>query len=388
MRVVNDLKINSDKGKVSILVLLNLSAAFDTVDHTILLHRLEHCIGLRGTALKWFSSYLINRSFSVSVGDYKSDHVTYSSGVPQGSILGRLLFNLYMLPLGAIIRQHNISYHSYADDTQLYVSVSVNHLSPLEDLVQCIGDVQHWMTDNFLQLNDDKTEILLVGPKALRQQVLSLLFPFSVKPSEHIRNLGVIFDGDLNFQKHISCISKTAFYHLRNISKVRSLLSVSDSERLVHAFISSRLDYCNALFPGLTNQALNKLQLIQNAAARILTKTNRYEHITPVLKSLHWLLVKYRIDFKILLVVFKSLNGAAPPYVSDMLTQYIPDRHLRSSCKSLLNIPRIHSKSAQGAFSYYGPTLWNSLPMELRSSPTISSFKCNLKTHLFSQAFN
>ncbi len=194
-------------------------------------------------------------------------------------------------------------------------------------------------------------------------------------------------DSDLNFQKHISFNYKTAFYHLRNMSKVRPILSLPDSEKLVHAFISSRLDYCNALFPGLTKQALYKLQLIQNAAARVLTKTKRCEHITPILASLHWLPVKHRIDFKILLTVFKALNGAAPSYISDMLTEYTPDRSPRSSSKNLLVIPRIHSKSAHGAFSHYGPTLWNSPPHELRSATTVSSFKSRLKTFLFSQAF-
>ncbi len=118
-----------------------------------------------------------------------------------------------------------------------------------------------------------------------------------MKLSEHVTNLGVIIDSNLNFQKHISSISKTAFYHLRNISKVRSFISLSDAEKLVHAFISSRLDYCNALFAGVTKQALNKLQLIQNAAARAITRT------TPILISLHWLPVKQRTDFKILLYI-------------------------------------------------------------------------------------
>ncbi len=269
VRVINDLKIGTDNHKVSVLVLLDLSAAFDTVDHVILLQCLENCLGLKGTILKWFSSYLTGRSFSVSIGNCKSDEVGTPYGVLQGSILGHLLFNLYMLPLGSIIQQYNISYQSYADDTQLYICVSSDNLSPVNGRIQCITDIRFWMVKNFLQLNHDKTEILLAGPKALRNEIESLLTPLSIKPCEHVKNLGVILDADLNFQKHISNISKTAFYHLRNISKVRSFLSQSDSEKLVHAFISSRLDYCNSLFAGLTKQTLNKLKLIQNAAARV-----------------------------------------------------------------------------------------------------------------------
>ena len=189
-----------------------------------------------------------------------------------------------MLPLGSIIQQYNKSYHSYAVDTQLYISVSANHLNPVNDLVQCFTDVKYRMAKNFLQLNEDKTEILLTGLKALRHQIHSLLTPLLVKPCEHVKNLVVILDADLNFQKHVSDISKTAFYHLRNISKVRSFLSQSDSEKLVHAFISSRLDYCNGLFAGLAKQACNKLQLIQNAAARVLTKTKRCEQKELILK--------------------------------------------------------------------------------------------------------
>lgn len=218
VRVINDLKINTDNHKVSILLLLDLSAAFDTVNHVILLQRLEQCLGLRGTVLNWLSSYLSGRYFSVSVGSYESDNVSIQYGVPQGSILGPLLFNLYMLALGSIVQHYDIQYHSYVDDTQLYVSVTANHLSPISDLIQCISDIKYWMATNFLQLNEDKTEILLVGPNALRQHILPFLTPLSVKPCELAKNLGVILDGDLNFQKHIANISKTAFYHLRNIS--------------------------------------------------------------------------------------------------------------------------------------------------------------------------
>lgn len=387
IRVVNDLKMATDNHKVSVLVLLDLSAAFDTVDHTILIQRLQDQIGICGSALAWITSYLNGRSFSVTINNFFSDSMDTSHGIPQGSILGPLLFNLYMLPLGHIIRHHGLSYHSYADDTQLYISFSPDDPSPVNDLISCVSDIKNWMGQNFLLLNDSKTEILVVGPKARREHLCTFLAPLQVIPCDDVRNLGVTLDTDLNFNKHISVITKTAFYHLRNITKVRGLSSPQDSEKLVHAFISSRLDYCNSLYAGLTKQALNKLQLIQNTAARILTRTSKFGHITPILKSLHWLPVQQRIHFKILLITFKAVNGLAPTYISDIIPPYHPTRSLRTSNKGLLCVPKINTNTAHGAFSYCAPTLWNSLPLELRSVTSTPAFKKGLKTFLFTQAF-
>ncbi len=125
----------------------------------------------------------------------------------------------------------------------------------------------------------------------------------------HLGNLGVLFDSNRLFESHISSICKTVFFHLKNISKLRPMLSTSNTEMLIHAFMTSRLDYCNALLGGSSPCLINKLQMVQNAAARVLTRTRNYDHISPVLSTLHWLPIKHRIDFKILLITYKSLNG-------------------------------------------------------------------------------
>uniref|UniRef100_A0A3Q3LPB9 Reverse transcriptase domain-containing protein n=1 Tax=Mastacembelus armatus TaxID=205130 RepID=A0A3Q3LPB9_9TELE len=153
LKVTNDLLLASDNGLVSILVLLDLSAAFNTIDHKLLLQRLEHVTGIRETALKWFQSYLSDRFQFVHVQDEPSTRTKVSYGVPQGSVLGLILFTLYMLPLGYVIRKHSINYHCYADDTQLYLSIKPVNTNQLTRLQACLTDIKAWMTSNFLLLN-------------------------------------------------------------------------------------------------------------------------------------------------------------------------------------------------------------------------------------------
>ena len=158
---------------------------------------------------------------------------------------------------------------------------------------------------------------------------------------------------------------------------------------LIHAFISSKLDYCNVLLSGLQQSQINRLQHVQNSAARLLTATSRYEHVTPVLRSLHWLSVSARIDFKILLLVFKVLNGLGPLYLSELLRPHIPTRNLRSYKKKLLIVPKCNLKTyGCRAFSHRAPTLWNALPDDIRQVELLETFKSKLKTHLFRRFFH
>ncbi len=163
------------------------------------------------------------------------------------------------------------------------------------------------------------------------------------------------------------------------------MLSMSNAEMLIHAFMTSRLGYCNALLVGCSACLINKLQMFQNAAARVLTRTRKYDHISLVLSTLHWLPIKHCIDFKILLITYKALNGLAPQYLSELLSHYSPPRSQNSGH---LIIPRISKSTAGGrSFSYLVPKLWNNLPNTVREADTLCQFKSRLKTHLFNLAY-
>ncbi len=233
--------------------------------------------------------------------------------------------------------------------------------------------------------------MLIIGPKTPRSNDLEhclTLDGCSVDSSSSVRNLGVLFDSNLSFDSHVSSICKTAFFHLKNIYKLRHMLSMSNAEILIHAFMTSRLDYCNTLLGGCSACLINKLQMVQNAAARVLTRTRKYDHISPVLPTLHWLPTKHHIDFKILLITYKALNGLAPLYLSKLLSHYSPPRPVRSQNSGHLIIPRISKSTAGGrSFFYLAPKLWNNLPNTVREADTVCQFKSRLKTHLFNLAY-
>jgi len=242
------------------------------------------------------------------------------------------------------------------------------------------------MTDNFLQLNSTKTEGLLIGtPHQLRSSPLTV-YSFAghdIHLTSSIVNLGVRFDAHLSFNTHIQHICKTAFFHLRNISKLRPSLSFSDAEMLVHAFVSSRLDFCNSLLVGIPGSSMQRLQYIQNCAARVLMRVRRFEHITPILQKLHWLPVRFRIDYKICLLTYQCVHGSAPEYLTELINIHNPSRHLRSSDTHKLQVPKSKLRTmGDRAFQVAAPRIWNALPNHLRAPQSIEVFKNKLKTHL------
>ena len=186
---------------------------------------------------------------------------------------------------------------------------------------------------------------------------------------------------------HVNLICKSGFYHLRNIARIKKCLNYNALETIIHAFISSRMDYCNTLLAGVPECVTQKVQYLQNSAARLLSGTRKYDHITPVLKSLHWLPVRCHIDFKVLLLTHKTLHGKAPEYISDMLV-FREARKSRSTGQNWLLVPRTKRVTfGDRAFSVYAPKLWNTLPLSIRSVDNIDTFKSQIKTHLFKQYF-
>ncbi|XP_061765110.1 uncharacterized protein LOC133558054 [Nerophis ophidion] len=254
-------------------------------------------------------------------------------------------------------------------------------------LSDCLTEIKSWMHSNFLKLNCIKSDMLMIGPKSLTKTAHN--FQLSVEnstlsPSTYIRNLGVILDNNLPFENHVNHITRTAFFHLKNTARLRPSLSFSAPETLIHAFITSGLDYCNSILYGSSCKILNKLQYIQNSAARLLTHTTSREHITPVLQKLHWLPVPHRIHFKILLLTHKSLHNQAPCYLTNLLHRHTPSRSLRSSDANLLSPPLRTKLRTWGdrAFSIAAPTSRNDLPKPIRDCSDLPTFKSLLKTHL------
>ena len=389
LKVQNDLLLAMEQKKITALALLDLSAAFDTVDHTILAERLKTYFGLGGKALSLMQSYLSGRTQSVEIGDYLSPPVNLTTGVPQGSILGPLLFSLYMAPLEEKLKVEGVQFHFYADDTQIYLSFPAAECSQsLRYFADVLAQVHKWFTNNRLTLNADKTEFMFIGTRQQRDKLdpatMTLTFDDSdIRPVDSVRNLGFYFDSDLNTTTHVTRTCQTSFFYIRNFRRIRTYIDINCAKLLANAFVLSRLDYCNSLLYGANQGLLRKLQIVQNSLARVVMSSCKcYDHITPVLRQLHWLPVKQRILYKTALLTFKILKSKQPAYLHSFL-QPAPLSNRRSSNKNLLIVPFIKSERGRRAFSFAAPTIWNSLPQGLRDCDSEYTFRKKLKTFYF-----
>ena len=390
--ILDDLYREMDNSKLSLLIALDMSAAFDTIDHPILLKRLLERFGVGNLCLEWFESYLTNRHQFVYISGTSSPIVQCPCGVPQGSVLGPLLFSLYVSPMTEVIDSSGFRFHQYADDTQLYIPFTANNLAiGLKELEDCTLALRDWLAYNYLQLNPSKSEAILVGT---RQQISKIgqlstvtVAGALIKLSSNIKNLGVHLDSSLTLNYHVTQQCNTCYYHIRQFKHIRPFLTDTAAKLVSQAIIFSRLDYCNSLLCNTSQSNLLKLQRVQNCLARIVTRVPRYGSITNVKKSLHWLPVESRINYKTALITYKVLTTGQPPYLAKLINKYATTRNLRSSGHNLLAEPRTRLVSTMASYSTAAPKVWNSLPASVKSSPSIDSFKSNVETHLFMLAY-
>jgi hypothetical protein len=399
LKMVNDGLWCMEKQLVMPLVVMDLSAAFDTVDHTVLISVLSTNFGVEGNAQKWFKSYLTSRKMHTQIGNSVSASKDITFSVPQGSVAGPVLFTAYASTLPSCIDTNANQLAGYADDHGLYSSfkpdVDGAELDKIISLEEQLVAIKHWMDSNRLQMNSAKTEfIYFAGKQQLTKCSVDSIDVNSVIVMRNpcIKYLGAWLDQELKMKKHVTEKCKIAAFNIQNISSIRCYLSVENAKRLMSALVLSHLDYSNAILYGVHKILTTKMQSIQNWAAKVVLGRKKRDSSTECLKALHWLPIVQRIKFKVLTLVFRGVHGnSLPQYLQEHLVVRKFSRSTRLSSQKgiLLAIPKTSRKFyADRSFSVAGPTLWNNLPEHIRLITSYEDFRKKLKCVLFEEIFS
>ena len=394
LNIHNDILWAMERQECLALCAIDLSAAFDTVDHQVLLLVLEKLFGVSPPSLQWFDTYLRPRGFKVTVNGKYSNYKQTDFAVPQGSCLGPVLFTLYSSTLGQVVSEHGVNMTAYADDHSFYKTYPAGNIHVEQEtrntLSECLESVKTWMDSNRLKMNPTKTEatVFCSQKQSWKVSTSSLtVVQEEILLQESIKYLGVHLDQSLTLHSNITKKCQIASFNLSKIRKLRKFLTMDACRTMVQSMVISHLDYCNSLYYGLPDTELSRLQRIQNLAAKVILCRSPDDSSRECLQTLHWLPVEARIEFKILCIVFKCIHGQAPQYLRDMIDFKTVNRVTRSSSDTLRLEPQRTARKtfASRSFSVAGPDLWNDIPLEIRQCNTLANFRSKLKTHLYKE---
>ena len=368
------------------MLMLDLSAAFDTLDHTIMKNRLIN-IGVCNSALDWFMSYLKDRTFSVKTNNSISSTRMLTTGVPQGSVLGLILFLIYIKPLSDIICTFpEIKYHLYADDILLYVPLSRFSSKNSNVLTRCSNAIHHWLTTNNLLLNTSKSELLNI-PTGYQFPTVSIDDTIII-PSDKITYLGVIFDRNLTFKSHIVEVCRKSNYDLYNIRRARKFISKDITLMLITSLVMSRFDYCSSIYHGLPNNLMMNISRIIRMSTRIIyrQRLSDYTSVSKRMIDCRIFNIQQKSIDRILCIIHKTLVNKMPRYLHATLKYNTPSTRLRSSNDKLVLVYHKSKliRTSNRAFSCSSPMLWNSIPLHIRSIHSTHKFKNVLKSYILS----
>ena len=376
LEATDNWSVNIDNGFLNGVIFIDLKKAFDTIDHDIVLRKLR-CYGADETALKWFNSYLSNRYQRCQVNGELSGISPVNCGVPQGSIIGPLLFLLYINDLPNCLAR--ACPRMYADDTN--ITVSANNAADLKTMLNDeLSNLNLWLRANKLSLNITKTEYMIIGSRQrLRATTENQIIEVCIEGKKITRvaeskSLGVYIDETLSWKKHMKELSKKIASGIGALKRLMPFIFKDTAVIIYKALIEPHFDYCSSVWYGISDTLSQKLQKLQNRAARVITKSTYDTSAKPLLNSLNWDDLATRRKKQLLISVFKSIHGLFPSYLQDMFVFRDSSYNLRNLENKLL-LPKPRTNYLKSRISYSGAALWNSLPVEVRSAESLQIFK-------------
>ena len=396
LKLVNDILWAMERQECTAVMACDLSAAFDTIHHGVLLEVMSENFGVKNTALLWFDSYLRPRSCKVNIGKSYSSNQSLDFSVPQGSCAGAQLFNVYSSTLTEVVKPSlKSNVYGFADDHSVWDSFKAkdraDELECIGRLEDCAVDLKQWMDQNRLRMNSKKTEFILFGSSVQLAKCTteSLNVNGEIIPMVNmVKQLGVFLDQNLNFKHHIMTKCTTAMASLAKIKGIRNYLTKEAAETLVLSMAILHLDYCNGILTLVPDVDIKHMQLVQNIAAKLVLGKSKSDSSSQCLRELHWLPIKQRIQYKILCLVHKCLDCKAPKYLQDLLVHYPYEerrRGLRCEFQQARRLvePRTKLKTfGARSFASVGPRWWNKLPNTVKTVENHEQFKISLKTFL------